>query len=81
MFEGLALSSKVDDAIRFVSSKQKEGQQQQISSLSGEKAKANDLVIEHDDNSRKKINSNSTLEIQQQQTRLFNICRDKPFWI
>src|SRR5438876_6707801 len=29
---------------------------------------------------RKRINSNSTLEIQQQ-TRLFDICKDKPFWI
>src|SRR5438876_10119613 len=29
---------------------------------------------------RKRINSNSTLEIQQQ-TRLFDICKGKPFWI
>jgi hypothetical protein len=28
---------------------------------------------------RKRINSSSTLEIQQ--TRLFDICEDKPFWI
>jgi hypothetical protein len=28
---------------------------------------------------RKRISSNSTLEIQQ--TRLFDICKDKPFWI
>jgi hypothetical protein len=30
---------------------------------------------------RKRINNSSTLGISQQQTRLFDICKDKPFWI
>ena len=51
----LTNATVVDDAIRFVSSKQKEDQQQQqiLSSeeKQEEKAKANGLVIEHEDNS------------------------------
>jgi len=66
----LTNATVVDDAIRFVSSKQKDPQQRQISSSEGqqeEKDKANDLVIKHEDNSSDDIQGSEEEDNKQQQ--------------
>jgi hypothetical protein len=65
----LTNATVVDDAIRFVSSKQKEDQQLQISSSEGqeEKAKANDLVIKHEDNISNDVQGSEEENQQQRQ--------------